>query len=290
MKFYIMTDLEGVAGVDQYNAPLYQTKELDSLKSHWASCLSAEINAAINGLQKMGINDILIVEGHPGSIVRDAISGPVAFARVGEGGNYLPRIHENWDALLFIGAHACEGTLDAFLPHTFSRSNPQKWFINNMEVGEVGLVMAIAGAHKVPLIFISGDEKVALEARELLPCIETAIVKKRISSGVKKQLSSDDACALIYEGCRKALEKIEQCPIWLPSSPYKIDRKFMERGIINRIKQIGYLIKHYVRRSHYIKIKWPHTLTAKGASIPLLIDSLLGYHLNLACKCVNKRK
>jgi len=53
---------------------------------------------------------------------------------------------------------------------------------NGVRVGEIGLNALIAGYYKVPVIMISGDKVACREASDLIPGIETAVVKESIGA------------------------------------------------------------------------------------------------------------
>ena len=67
MKVIMMTDLEGVAGVVSFTAQSYgEAKYYEGAKK----LLTAEVNAAVDGLLSAGATDILVNDGHgPGGIV-----------------------------------------------------------------------------------------------------------------------------------------------------------------------------------------------------------------------------
>ncbi len=69
------------------------------------------------------------------------------------------------------------GTANAILDHTWSSANVSNVWLNGKLVGEVGLNSAVCGHFGVPVILISGDQSVSAEAQELIPGLETAIVK-----------------------------------------------------------------------------------------------------------------
>ncbi len=66
MKMLMMTDLEGVAGVVSFNEQAYaEGRYYDQAKR----LLTAEVNAAVEGLLEVGVEDTLILDGHgPGGI------------------------------------------------------------------------------------------------------------------------------------------------------------------------------------------------------------------------------
>ena len=90
-------------------------------------------------------------------------------------------IDASCDAALFVGYHAMAGTRAAVLDHTFIHSVFRVRVDDAVEAGELALNAAVAGAFAVPVVFASGDDKLAREARETLPGIRTAVVKEGIA-------------------------------------------------------------------------------------------------------------
>ena len=75
----------------------------------------------------------------------------------------------SFDALFFLGQHAKAGTANAVLAHTYSSQSVEYYKINGVEYGEFGCRAAMAGEIGVPTVFVSGDDKMAAEARDLVP-------------------------------------------------------------------------------------------------------------------------
>ena len=66
MKVYVGTDLEGVAGVSTFYV---QTSPEGRYYEAAKKLLTAEVNAAIEGMLETGADDILVSDGHgPGAI------------------------------------------------------------------------------------------------------------------------------------------------------------------------------------------------------------------------------
>jgi len=85
----------------------------------------------------------------------------------------------------------------------------QSWYrvtVNSREIGEVGIDAALAGSVGVPVVLVTGDDKVCQEARELLGRSR----QRSSSAGVARHralcLSPDRSRELICEAARRALE------------------------------------------------------------------------------------
>ena len=69
----------------------------------------------------------------------------------------MPFLNDSFDAVGIIGQHAKFGTPNAFLAHTQSSKARREMWANGLEIGEIGQFAILAGHHRVPLIFLTGD-------------------------------------------------------------------------------------------------------------------------------------
>lgn len=110
------------------------------------------------------------------------------------------------DVALYVGYHARAGTAGAIMDHTYS-GQIASVTLNGLEVGETGINAALAGYWGVPAALVTGDDKVAAEARALLPDIETAIVKYGITRRSAELLPRSEVDRRLQSGVQRALER-----------------------------------------------------------------------------------
>ena len=173
MRFFILTDLEGVAGVHSFTQA---RKAGPAQKEPGRRQLAKEVNACVEGIRKEVYPDaeIDVWDGHGsgGMFPEDVV-----------GANYIPHTQRpyhdlsGYAAVLFVGQHAMAGTPFAPLCHTYSSLTIAYYRLNGMFVGEFGARAFLAGLQGVPVIMLAGDDKAAREAQILIPEIETAVVK-----------------------------------------------------------------------------------------------------------------
>lgn len=219
-SFFILTDLEGPAGVDNFT----QTRPEDGFPERVEAAkklLAQEVNACIEGIRRVYPDArIEVWDGHgPGGLLPEDVVGGTYLR---EGKPYM-RL-EGFDALLFVGQHAMAGTIHAPLNHTYSSRTIAYYKLNGVFIGEFGARALIAGVQGVPTIFLSGDDKAALEAQMFVPNIETAVVKqgKGIESAV--HLVKEEACRIVREGAERAVRRMEDiAPFTGISSPYTLE-------------------------------------------------------------------
>ena len=218
--FFILTDLEGPAGVDSFT----QTRPDDGFPERVEAAkelLTREVNACIEGIRSVYPDcRIDVWDGHgPGGLKADGLIGG-SYLREGQPYKKL----EGYKALLFVGQHAMAGTINGPLCHTYSSRTIAYYKLNGTFIGEFGARALIAGKQGVPTIFLSGDDKAALEARMFVPDIETAVVKAGHGIEAAVHLTGEEACRTIREGAARAVRRIpEITPFTGISAPYVLE-------------------------------------------------------------------
>ena len=217
MRIFIMTDLEGVAGVLNFQDwCLPESHYFDLAKE----LLTLEVNAAVEGFLAAGVRDILVVDGHgAGGINPKLLHKRVELMR-GLGMGYPYLLDDGYDAVAWVGQHAKAGSQYAHLAHTQSL-HYLDLSVNDVSVGEFGQLALCASELSVPAIFFSGDSAGCLEAQRLTPGIETVSVKRGTQSVSGDDLDADQymqhnsgaihrhperARELIREGAERSLQ------------------------------------------------------------------------------------
>ncbi len=218
-KVYVMTDLEGVAGVLNH-------KDWCSPESRYYDVakrlLTSEVNAAVEGFLAAGAEEILVADGHgPGGISPELLDERAQLERGWPSGPWPLGLDESFDVCAWIGQHAKSRSLQAHLAHTQSF----RYFelrVNDVAIGEFGQLAMCASELGVRSIFGSGDQAFAKEAQELVPGIQTVAVKRGLQSQPGDDLSREEygvwnisavhfhparARSLIREGAERALER-----------------------------------------------------------------------------------
>ena len=240
MKIYIMTDLEGVAGVQNSGdwcspeSRYYETgKEL----------LTREVNAAIEGFFAGGATEIVVADGHGcGAINPVLLNNRAELIAQWFSPAYPFLLDESYDAVAWVGQHARSRTEYSHLTHTGGFS-VYEYTINGMAVGEFEEIALCAAELGVPSIFGSGDAAFAKQAKEFSAAIETVAVKRGTRPGRGDECDADayrmrnrsaihfhpeKARALIRAGAEKALRRFvagkNDFKIVLPKPPYELIR------------------------------------------------------------------
>lgn len=208
MKIFIMTDLEGVAGVlNREDYVLFDSRYYEDSKE----LLTMEVNAAIEGFFAAGATEILVADGHgSGAIVPILLDPRVELAR-GFPAPWPFELDESFDAIAWIGQHAKASTPYAHIAHTGSQ-HVIDCTINGVSVGEFGQLAMCAAFLGVSPIFGSGDEAFTKEAKALVTGIETVSVKRGLMPGTGEECTfeeyKDRDSAAIHIHPKKARELI----------------------------------------------------------------------------------
>jgi D-amino peptidase len=218
MKIYLMTDLEGVAGVLNYE----DWCTLDSRYYETARrFLTAEVNAAVDGFFAGGATQIMVVDGH----FCDGLNQELLDSRVellkGWYGYPMFLDQGDFDAVAWVGQHAKASSEYAHIAHT-QAFNYIDLSINGVSIGELGQLAMCASELGIRSIFAAGDEALTKEAQTLIPGIETVSVKRGTVSGTGEDLTVEaymrrnypsihmaptKANALIRAGAKRAVER-----------------------------------------------------------------------------------
>jgi len=209
MKFYLMTDLEGVAGVYQWENREDETLENQERRQRQRTYLAEEVNAAVNGFFVGGATEVIVNDGHGAGYTIDLeVADPRArYLHGRERPFWLPFLDESCDATGIVGGHAKAGTESANLYHTMS-TGIRNWSFNGISVGEMGVQAMIAGHYDVPFVLCTGDAWACKEMEELVPGCVTVPVKYGTSRFSALTVSPQKARELIRVGAERAMSKI----------------------------------------------------------------------------------
>ena len=210
LKIYMFTDLEGIAGVDHWDDRQAQGHHQARRHRQTRELFMAEVNAATDGAFAGGAASVVLCQGHGDSVIYELADERLEIITGGGRDAWLPHLDASFDAAFFVGAHAMAATRGATLSHTFNHKTRKRWWLCGQEIGELGAVAAIAGAHGVPLALATGDDKLCREASELVPEIETAQVKTGIGTLCARHHSKEKARETVRMAALRAAERVSK--------------------------------------------------------------------------------
>jgi D-amino peptidase len=223
MNWFILTDLEGAAGVQSWS----QTYEDGPGRPEAMRLLGREVAAAVAGIADADPEARVDVwDGHgPGGLYPGDVPPPGRYLR--EGSPYR-EIDASCAGLLFVGQHAMAGTYRAPLCHTYSSRAIAYYRLNGVFVGEFGARALIAGSAGVSTIFLSGDDKACLEARVWVPEIVTVETKRGRGLEDAAHLEPEESCRQIRRAAATACERVAAIPPVCMPGPYAMEVRYLE--------------------------------------------------------------
>ncbi|HBP37369.1 MAG TPA: hypothetical protein DD640_01250 [Clostridiales bacterium] len=217
MKIYIVTDLEGISGVDSIDMI-----KVDHPRHRFAiERLMADTNAAIDGAFLGGASMVTVNDGHGGGNNFDlSLLDPRAVFDTRENKN--SHLDDSYAGTFFIGTHAMAGTINAFLDHTQSSASWFNYWVNGRRCGEMAQWAISSAYYDVPVLMVSGDETACAEARSFFNPVACAAVK--YANGRNHALCYDlkESEDSIREAARSGMALIGQVKPFKPLLPMEI--------------------------------------------------------------------
>lgn len=182
MKVFISADIEGVSGITDWSeanpdSPTYPQHQLEMTK---------EVAAACEGALRGGAESIFIKDAHwtGRNLLPELLPEKTNLIRGWSGHPYcmVQELDSSFDALLFVGYHSAGGTTGNPLAHTLNSKKVDRMRINGEVVSEFLIHTYIAAMHRVPVVFISGDQGICQEAKSLLSSIHTVETSRGIGA------------------------------------------------------------------------------------------------------------
>lgn len=255
MKICIVTDMEGLAGVDHWDQ-CYADDDRAPAYRHGLTQLAADTNAAVAGCFDAGATEVVVWDGHGRN--RQQAFGHVALdpratrRRLVAG---APLVLEGLDAtvagVLMVGQHAMAGTLHGFLDHTQCPKEICRFLINGAEHGEMSQFALYAGAFGVPLLHVSGDEALCAEARRLFPWAATTPTKRGTGWGTCELYPPEAVRAAIRRDVAAALGRRRDAVAWQLPMPAEITVEYAWSEPADRLAAVA-----GVRRPHPRTVQW----------------------------------
>ena len=144
--------------------------------------------------------------------------------------NMMFGLDETFDGVLYVGYHAPAGNGGNPISHT-STGNSNQILLNGKVMSEFMLNTYTAAMMGVPAVFISGDEGICGLAREMVPGITTAAVKKGVGA-CTINMSVAAADRLLKEKVKEALSgDLKACRIAMPEQfEYVVNYKDLKKA------------------------------------------------------------
>ena len=213
MKVVIMTDLEGISGV---NHPDHIYSEPSEMYQYAVGRLMADLYAAVEGALDGGATEVYVVDGHHSgkNFIKEKLHPKAKQVSFAEWREFI-RSGEI-DAYMEVGCHAMAGTMNGFFDHTQSSKSWYNYYVNGKKTGEIGQGAQFVGAFGVPMVMVSGDLAACVEGRAFLGDIATAIVKEGIGWASARCIDLKEAEEKIRAAACEGLKRVKDI------RPYKV--------------------------------------------------------------------
>jgi len=231
MKVFIAVDMEGVAGVVSRD----HTSPDGFDYQHARRWMTGEANAAVSGAVEAGADEVWVSDCHGGNGCRNILLHEVHPKTQLLTGTPKPlggplALNESFDALMLVGLHVRNGAFGV-ISHTVNGRVVDDLRINGIPFGEVGLIAGVAGHFGVPTVLVTGDDQTAVEATELMPWVDTVVVKWALTRQAARCLPHEQACEVIQAGARKALAQVDAAKPLQVATPVNVELKFKDTGM-----------------------------------------------------------
>lgn len=236
MNVLIMTDLEGISGVDT----MEMVSEEGTPEHRLArERLMLDLNAAVQGAVKGGAGKVYVMDGHGGgnNFIKEMLDPHAVQIKGREWQELLKggRI----SAYLEVGVHAMAGTINGFLDHTQSSKEWHNYIVNGRRCGEIAQGAIFTGAFDVPFIMVSGDEAACVEAKAFLGDIECAAVKYGIGRNKARSIDPDEALVKIKNAACNSMKLIGKIKPYKPIMPLEIKLELYRSDMCDAIMERG---------------------------------------------------
>jgi D-amino peptidase len=241
VQLLVITDLEGVTRVDSF----FQTRTVrEERKGPAMDRLAEEVNAFVAGVRSVEPEATIDVwDGHGTGGLRKV---DLDDARYHEGDR--PYFEAGaYDAMAFVGQHAMAGSPHAPLCHTYSSLAVDYYKLNGTFVGEFACRALLAGRQGVPTVFLSGDDKATLEARQFVPGIETVATKRGSGHESAEHRDPETVLAEIGRGAAAAVDRVNAIPPYTGlEPPYTLEVRFYEPRNVPKVDRVAGWIRKYL--------------------------------------------
>jgi D-amino peptidase len=206
-RVLVYHDMEGLTG--QSDPKTFRFAHTDRY-AIGRTYLTGDVNAVVAGLFEGGADEVHIVDGHgsgnpePDLLLEDLDPRAELVSRDTVFDAYVDLIEPGlYDAVAVVGMHAKTGS-GGFASHTFTLGIDI--LFNDMSVTETEIIGYSWGRVGVPVIFASGDDRLALDLAGPMPWVEFVTVKTATSASTADPRPVDEARVELTVTARRAME------------------------------------------------------------------------------------
>ena len=219
VRVLVYHDMEGLAGQDDWKTYLFSHPEK---YPEGQKMLAADLNAVIDGLFAGGATQVDVVDAHgsgnPEPDVRRDLLDQRA-KQVMRDKAFDPYVDltapNTYDAVVAVAMHAKTGSR-GFASHTITLG--MDMLLNGKSITESEIVAYSWGRVGVPLIFVSGDDRLQNDLK-VMPWLEYVVTKKATSSSTVELRNVDSVHAEMKEKAARAVRNLAKAKTMKVAEP-----------------------------------------------------------------------
>jgi len=238
VRVLVYHDMEGLAGQDDWRTYLFSHPEK---YPEGQKMLAADLNAVIEGLYAGGATQVDVVDAHGSGnpepdvrrdlldqrakqVIRDRAFDP-----------YVDITAPNvYDAVVAVGMHAKTGS-KGFASHTITLG--MDVLMNGKSITESEIVGYSWGGVGVPVIFVSGDDRLREDLR-VMPWIEFVVTKKATSASTVELRPVDSVHAEMRDKAARAVRQISRAKPMKIATPIRAALRAVPPASLASLKDI----------------------------------------------------
>ena len=221
IRVLVYHDMEGLAGQDDWRTYLFSHPEK---YPEGQKLLAADLNAVIDGLFAGGATQVDVVDAHGSGNPQPDVRRDLLDTRAKQVIRDQPfdpyvdiTTPNTYDAVVAVAMHAKTGSR-GFASHTITLG--MDVLINDKPITESEIVGYSWGRVGVPVIFVSGDDRLREDLR-VMPWIEFVITKKATSASTVELRPIDSVHAEMREKAARAVRNIAKAKVMTLTLPLR---------------------------------------------------------------------
>lgn len=220
-RILLIHDMEGLAGQD--NA--YSFFARNPAYPEAQGFLVADVNAVIDGLFRGGAASVTVLDGHgsgsePALDIPAGLLDPRALLLPEQFDPYLDLTDQarQFDAIALVGFHAKSGSR-GFASHTYMIG--AQIFLEGHSVTEPELIGLVYGRFGLPVIFVSGDDRLQEDLRTM-PWIRYVMTKKATSASSAELIPVKKVHDAMRRQARQAVKQLPAAQVMKAREPLRV--------------------------------------------------------------------
>jgi D-amino peptidase len=243
LKVLVLYDMEGVSGATSVRHIDYDSQpEYGEARES----LTADVNAAIAGLNSAGATEIIVVDGHgsgnsasPDVLEEKLLPPAKMISRDRPFDIYMDSYDQSVGAIVAVAMHAGAGNQTGFLSHTYAIEDTQ-YKVNGIPFNESMILAMGAARYGIPLIMVSGDDQLDKEIRRFLPWVRYALVKHAVSRAKAEPLPREEVARRIENAAREGLLALDSARLpEITAGPFRFALTFQDESQARNVARLA---------------------------------------------------